>query len=97
MIVVNKELLKTLHDNHPEAIPIQPNLLQLLHSKDPVTAQVISMVLEEEDDVVCYYLPEGTYGALPSKCCNGIRYGEDSAYLSLPHISYEDVAKYFMH
>lgn len=91
------ELLEELNRAHPDAIPLPLHILVLLHDDDLNVAQYIIQAVEQLDNYICYYLPAGEYSAQGNNCCNGIRYGKDGDYISLPHIDYQDIVNTFVH
>jgi len=82
--MTQQELLEIQNAQYPETIWVSPEQLMEAHKDDEFTHTIL--LQWDITPAIWYYLPAGTYGALPGMCCNGIRYGTDGDYTSLPHI-----------
>ena len=76
------ELKEVQIKEFPDSVIITHEELAAYH--EPDIAKMIMDYKEVFVDSVAYYLPKGKYGATDH--CNGVRYGADGDYLSLPHI-----------
>ena len=82
------EVYDFLIEDYPDAdVTNQVGLLEV-HSLP--TKEYLKDVFEkfERDGIpyFCYFLPVGKYGALLNKRCNGVRYGPNGDYISLPNV-----------
>lgn len=85
-----REQLKAILLLHfPSAVAIYEADLEQLHSYSDFVDRVLNELDSQIMECVAYYLPPGTYGAAEGMCCNGIRYGEDGDYTSLPHLPFD--------
>ena len=79
------QLVEIQEKEFPESILIEPLELLQLHQDDVPLLKLMEQYFSIPS--VWYYLPRNSYGASEEKCCNGIRYGNQGAYMSLPWIT----------
>jgi len=82
----NKEhILNILAKDYPGYVEVTEEKMKLLHSNNPEIINRMFAGLHDGDLVfVAYILEPHTFGAIKGMCCNGIRFGKDGDYISLP-------------
>lgn len=80
-----EHILAILDRDYPGYEVISEEKMVQLHSNNPdMIKRVFDTLHYDKLEYVCYMLTPNTFGAIKGMCCNGVRFGEDGDYISLP-------------
>jgi len=77
-----EELLEAQYEEFPNSMIISLDKLIKAHTFQ--FQEIIKLTIDDFDSIICYYLP---YKDSEGKYENGVRYGIEENYLSLPHVT----------
>ena len=86
-----KRLFKEITDIWPKAKCVDPFLFLKYHNEiypgyDNQCRIGQTRLCDDNLEYICYILPPGQGGTTKDMCCNGLRFGTNGDYISLPNI-----------